>query len=106
MGELPKLKGTFCGVDCFSEMLAKLVFRIMFSKSTLADFSCSFEFTNLFVFCFCRNPPLPAAIYAIHATGAMVIFLPPYSPDFMPSEALFAQVKEMDPRKGRSVAIL
>lgn len=30
---------------------------------------------------------------AIHATGAMVIFLPPYSPDFMPLEELFAQVK-------------
>ena len=34
-----------------------------------------------------------AAIDAIHATGAMVIFLPPYSPDFMPLEELFAQVK-------------
>lgn len=33
------------------------------------------------------------AVDAIHATGAMVIFLPPYSPDFMPLEELFAQVK-------------
>ena len=33
------------------------------------------------------------AVGAIHATGAMVIFLPPYSPDFMPLEELFAQVK-------------
>ena len=30
---------------------------------------------------------------AILATGAMVIFLPPYSPDFMPLEKLFAQEK-------------
>ena len=29
----------------------------------------------------------------IHATGAMVVFLPPYSPDFMPCEELFAQTK-------------
>ena len=33
------------------------------------------------------------AVDAIHATGAMVIFLPPYSPDFMPLEKLFAQAK-------------
>ena len=35
------------------------------------------------------------AIKAIPATGAMVIFLPPYSPDFMPLKdlELFAQVK-------------
>lgn len=32
------------------------------------------------------------AVDAIHATGA-IIFLPPYSPDFMPLEELFAQVK-------------
>ena len=33
------------------------------------------------------------AVDAIHATGAMVIFLPPYSPDLMPLEELFVQVK-------------
>ena len=33
------------------------------------------------------------AVDAILATGAMVIFLPPYSPDFMPLEELFAQAK-------------
>ena len=33
------------------------------------------------------------AVDAIHATGAMVIFLPPYSPYFIPLEELFAQVK-------------
>ena len=33
------------------------------------------------------------AVDAIHATGAMVIFLPHCSPDFMPLEELFAQVK-------------
>ena len=33
------------------------------------------------------------AVDAFHATGAMVIFLSPYSPDFMPLEELFAQVK-------------
>ena len=30
---------------------------------------------------------------AIHATGAIVVFMPPYSPDFMPCEELFAQAK-------------
>ena len=30
---------------------------------------------------------------AILATGAVLIFLPPYGPDFMPCEELFAQVK-------------
>lgn len=34
-----------------------------------------------------------AAVDAFHTTGATVIFLPPYSPDFMPLEELFAQVK-------------
>lgn len=34
-----------------------------------------------------------AAIDAINATGAIVLFLPPYSPDFMLCEELFAQVK-------------
>ena len=33
------------------------------------------------------------AVDAILATGAMVIFLPPYSPDFMPLEEVFTQVK-------------
>ena len=32
-----------------------------------------------------------AVVNAILATGAIIIFLPPYSPDFMPSEELFAQ---------------
>ncbi len=32
-------------------------------------------------------------IDAINSTGAMLIFLPPYSPDFMPCEELFAQTK-------------
>ena len=35
-----------------------------------------------------------AAIDAIHETGAMVIFLLPYSPDFMPLEEIFAQVNK------------
>lgn len=34
-----------------------------------------------------------AVVDRIHATGAMVVFLPPYSPDFMPCEELFAQTK-------------
>ena len=34
-----------------------------------------------------------AVVNAILATGAIVIFLPPYSPDFMPCEELFAQAK-------------
>ncbi|XP_044165367.1 uncharacterized protein LOC122949338 [Acropora millepora] len=34
-----------------------------------------------------------AVVDRIHATGAMVVFLPPYSPDFMPREELFAQSK-------------
>ena len=33
------------------------------------------------------------AINAINATGAMLIFLSPYLPDFMPCEKLFAQAK-------------
>ena len=32
-------------------------------------------------------------IDTINAIGAMVLFLPAYSPDFMPCEELFAQVK-------------
>ena len=30
---------------------------------------------------------------AINATGVLFIFLPPYSPDFMPCEELFSQSK-------------
>ncbi|KAK3735998.1 hypothetical protein QZH41_018258 [Actinostola sp. cb2023] len=36
---------------------------------------------------------IQTAINSILATGAMLIFLPPYSPDFMPCEELFAQAK-------------
>lgn len=32
-------------------------------------------------------------IDAINVTGALVVFLPPYSPDFMPCEELFSKVK-------------
>ena len=34
------------------------------------------------------------AVDAIHATGAIVIFLPPYSPDFMPLEELFEKMMQ------------
>ena len=30
---------------------------------------------------------------ALNATGALVVFLPPYSPDYMPCEELFSQTK-------------
>ena len=40
-----------------------------------------------------KRETLDACIDAINATGAIVLFLPPYSPDFMPCEELFAQVK-------------
>ena len=30
---------------------------------------------------------------ALNATGALILFLPPYSPDFMPCEELFSQTK-------------
>ena len=42
-----------------------------------------------------NSNPIPDSFrtWGIHATGAIVIFLPPYSPDFMPLEELFAQVK-------------
>ena len=30
---------------------------------------------------------------AINATGALLVYLPPYSPDFMPCEGIFSQVK-------------
>lgn len=30
---------------------------------------------------------------AINATGALILFLPPYSPDFMPCEGIFSQAK-------------
>ena len=33
------------------------------------------------------------AVDAYHATGAMAIFLPLYSPDFMPLEELFTHLK-------------
>ena len=36
---------------------------------------------------------MQAVVDGIHATRAMVVFLPPYSPDFMPSQELFAQTK-------------
>lgn len=36
---------------------------------------------------------MQAVVDRIHATGAMVVFFPPYSPDFMPCEELFTQTK-------------
>ena len=32
-------------------------------------------------------------VNAIHAAGALLVFLPPYSPDFMPCEGVFSEVK-------------
>ena len=32
-------------------------------------------------------------VHAINATGGILIFVPPYSPDFMPCEELFSQSK-------------
>jgi len=32
-------------------------------------------------------------VNAINRTGAILVYLPPYSPDFMPCEGLFSQVK-------------
>ena len=31
---------------------------------------------------------------ALNATGALIFFLPPYSPDYMPCEELFSQTKK------------
>lgn len=36
-----------------------------------------------------------AAIQAIEATGARVIYLPPYSPDLNPIENIFSKVKQL-----------
>lgn len=36
-----------------------------------------------------------AAIHAIERTGAKVVYLPPYSPDFNPIENVFAKVKQL-----------
>lgn len=63
--------------------------------SKLAEplFNISYFFICYASFCRqCSNSP-QEAVDAIHATGAMVIFLPPYSPDFMPLEEVFTQVK-------------
>ena len=38
---------------------------------------------------------MQAAIDTMNATGAIVLFLLPYSSDFMPCEELFAQVKSL-----------
>ena len=32
-------------------------------------------------------------VHAIHTTGALRVFRPPYSPEFMPCEGIFSQVK-------------
>ena len=32
-------------------------------------------------------------VNAINASGALLVYLPPYSPDFMPCEELFSQAK-------------
>ena len=32
-------------------------------------------------------------VRAINATGGLLVYLPPYSPDFMPCEGIFLQVK-------------
>ena len=46
----------------------------------------------------CNNTPqtihhTQEVLDALNATGALILFLPPYSPDFMPCEELFSQTK-------------
>ena len=36
---------------------------------------------------------MPAVIQALEATGAQVLFLPPYSPDFNPIEKMWSKIK-------------
>ena len=48
---------------------------------------------NLFVLDNAAIHHVQANIDAINATGAIVMFLPPYSPDFMPCEQLFSKAK-------------
>jgi transposase len=49
----------------------------------------------------CRNPRQPACAQGhrrgetIEATGARLLFLPPYSPDFNPIENAFAKLKTL-----------
>ena len=67
----------------------------LFSQNPLRRlfFVCVHDF---FCACLIDNAAIhhsQAAIDAIHTIGAMVIFLPPYSPDFMPLEEFFSQVK-------------
>ena len=75
LSELSKLKRAFLGVDCFFQMLTKLIIRIIFSKSTLT--SIIRLSSRIFVFVFiidnARIYHSQAAFDAIRATGAMVI---------------------------------
>ena len=70
-----------CILIDFISKLAEPVFNISYF------FICYASFRRQ-----CSNSPHSEAVDAIHATGAMVVFLPPYRPDFMPLEELFARV--------------
>ena len=66
------------------------------SKFSVKKIARLHKFISSFLICLLDNAAIrhtQAAIDAINATGAIVLFLPPYSPDFMPCEELFAQVK-------------
>ena len=41
----------------------------------------------------CSIHHIPEVIASIHDVGALVLFLPPYSPDINPIEELFSKVK-------------
>lgn len=44
-------------------------------------------------FCNCCIHPCPGIVHTIEETGAIVLFLPPYSPDSNPIEETFSKVK-------------
>ena len=41
----------------------------------------------------CSIHHVPEVIELIHSVGAIVVFLPPYSPDFTPIEEMFSKIK-------------
>lgn len=68
----------------------------MYSMTSLLPQLMTFNGTNpnsTFILDNCSIQYLQDIVHLIHSVGALVIFLPPYSPDLMPIEECFNKVK-------------
>ena len=83
----------FNGVNPRSVVVMGMHFLFIFPRISL---QYKFYHYHIYPFYFSDNAAIHhtnAVVNAINQTGALIAFLPPYSPDFNPCENLFSQAK-------------